>query len=102
MNPGQSITKLEGKAQYPLPNRRAREHVADEMRGTRGHPADAAAWAKATTLAGESDQAIGATAGTPKAREAMREHAATNEALKLAFHEQGAAALIVMPVELPE
>jgi hypothetical protein len=32
----------------------------------------------------------------------MREHAAANESLKLALHEQGNAALVVMSVELPE
>jgi hypothetical protein len=32
----------------------------------------------------------------------MREHAATNESLKLALREQGGAALCVMSVELPE
>ena len=32
----------------------------------------------------------------------MRQHAAANEALKLALHEQRGAALFVMSVELPE
>ena len=49
--PGEPITKLEGKAQHPLPNRRAREHVVDEMRRTLGHPTAAAARAEAPTFA---------------------------------------------------
>ena len=32
----------------------------------------------------------------------MREHAAANESLKLALHEQGGAALVLTSVELPE
>jgi len=32
----------------------------------------------------------------------MREQAATNEALKLALHEQGGAALVLTSIELPE
>ena len=32
----------------------------------------------------------------------MREHAAANESLKLALHEQGGAALVVPSVELPK
>jgi hypothetical protein len=32
----------------------------------------------------------------------MREHAAANESLKLAFHEQGGATLVLTLVELPE
>jgi len=32
----------------------------------------------------------------------MREHAATNESLKLALHEQGGAALVLTSIELPE
>jgi len=51
---------------------------------------------------GERDQTIGATVGTPKAGKPMREHAATNESLKLTLHEQGGAALFVVYVELPE
>ena len=102
MIPGQPIAKLEGKAQHPLPNRRAREHVVDEMRRTLGHPASAATRAEASTLAGERDQTIGAAARTPKPGKPMREHAAANEALKLALHEQRGAALFVMSVELPE
>jgi hypothetical protein len=35
-------------------------------------------------------------------RDAVRQHAAANEALKLALHEQRGAALLVMSVELPE
>jgi hypothetical protein len=38
-----------------LSNRYAREHVVDEMRSTLGHPAAAAARAKASTFAGERD-----------------------------------------------
>ena len=32
----------------------------------------------------------------------MREHAAANESLKLALHEQGGATLVLTSVELPE
>ena len=100
--PGESIAKLEGKAQHPLSNRRAREHVVDEMRRTLGHPAAAAARAEASTFAGERNQPIGATVRTPKPGKAMREHAAANESLKLALHEQGSATLVLTSVELPE
>jgi hypothetical protein len=72
------------------------------MRSTLGHPAAAAARAKASTFAGERDQTIGATARTPKPGKPTREHSAANESLKLAFHEQGGAALFVVSVELPE
>ena len=64
--------------------------------------ATAAARAKAPTLAGERNQPIGAAACTPKSGKPMREHAAANESLKLALHEQGGASLFVMSVELPE
>jgi hypothetical protein len=53
--PCKPIAKLEGQAQHPLSNRYAREHVVDEMRSTLGHPAAAAARAKASTFAGERD-----------------------------------------------
>jgi len=99
--PGKSIAKFKGKAQDPLSDRRAREHVVDEMRRTLGHPAAAAAWAEAPTLAGERDQTIGAAPRTPKPGKPMREHAAANESLKLALHEQGGASLFVLSVELP-
>ena len=72
------------------------------MRRTLGHPAAAAAWAEAPTLAGERDQTIGAAPGTPKPGKAVREDAAANESLKLAPHEQGSSSLLVMSVELPE
>jgi hypothetical protein len=72
------------------------------MRRTLGHTAAAATRAKASTLAGERDQAIGAASRTPKPGKAVRQHAAANEALKLALHEQRGAALFVMSVELPE
>jgi hypothetical protein len=100
--PGEPIAKLEGKAQHPLSNRRAREHVVDEVRCTLGHPVAPAARAKASTFAGKRDQPIGAAARTPKAGKPMREHAAANESLKLTLHEQGRAALVVISVELPE
>ena len=100
--PGKSIAKLEGKAQYPLSNRGAGEHAVGEMRRTLGHPAATATRAKASTLAGERDQAISAAARTPKPGKAVREHAAANESLKLALHEQRGPALFVMSVELPE
>jgi len=100
--PSNSIAKLERKAQHPLPNRRAREHVVDEMRRTLRHPAASAARAEATAFAGERDQTIGATARTPKPGRPMREHSAANESLKLALHEQRSASLFVMSVELPE
>ena len=76
--------------------------MVGEMRRTLGHPAAAATRAKASTLAGERDQAIGAAGRTPKPGKAVRQHAAANEALKLALHEQRGAALFVMSVELPE
>ena len=72
------------------------------MRRTLGHPATAAARAKAPTLAGKRNQAIGAAARTSKPGKAMREHAAANEAAKLTLHEQRGAALFVVSVELPE
>jgi hypothetical protein len=53
--PCKLIAKLEGKAQYPLANRCAWEHVVDEMRSTLGHPAASAAGAKAPTFAGKRD-----------------------------------------------
>ena len=94
MTPSKSIAKLEGKAQHPLPNRRAREHVVDEMSRTLRHPAPPAIRAKAPTLAGERNQPIGSAAGTPKPGKAVREHAAVNESLKLALHEQGGACVV--------
>jgi hypothetical protein len=97
---GELIAKLEGKAQDPLSNRYAWEHVVDEMGRTLGHAAASAAWAKAATLAGKRNQAISAAARTPKAGKAMREHAAANESLKLTLHEQGGSALT--SIELPE
>jgi hypothetical protein len=72
------------------------------MRRTLGHPSAPATRAKASTLAGERDQAIGAAGRTPKPGKTVRQHAAANEALKLALHEQRGAALFVMSVELPE
>jgi hypothetical protein len=72
------------------------------MRRTLRHPAPSAARAKASTLAGERDQTIGAAGRTPKPGKAVRQHAAPNEALKLALHEQRGAALFVMSVELPK
>ena len=72
------------------------------MRRTLGHPAAAAARAEASTLAGERNQPIGTAARTPKAGKPMREHAAANESLKLALHEQGGATLVLTSVELPE
>jgi len=100
--PGEPITKLEGKAQHPLSNRGAGEHVVGEMRRTLSHPAPAAARAEASTLAGERDQTIGAAARTPKPGKPMREHAAANESLKLSLYEQRGASPFVMSVELPE
>jgi hypothetical protein len=100
--PGKPIAKLKGKAQDPLPNRGAWEHVVDEMRRTLRHPAPAAAWAEASAFARERNHPIGTAARTPKAGEAMREHAAASEPLKLALHEQGGASLFVVSVELPE
>jgi len=99
--PGEPITKLEGKAQHPLPNWGVREDVVDEMRRTLGHPAAAAARAEASTLAGKRDRTISAAPRTPKPGKPMREHAAANESLKLALHEQGGASLFVLSVELP-
>jgi hypothetical protein len=72
------------------------------MGRTLGHAAASAAWAKAATLAGKRDQAIGAAARTPKPGKAMREHAAANESLKLALHEQRGSALVLTLIELPE
>ena len=69
---------------------------------TLGHPAAAAARAEASTLAGKRDQTISAAPRTPKPGKPMREHAAANESLKLALHEQGGASLFVMSIELPE
>ena len=100
--PGKPIPKLEGKAQDPLSNRGSREHVVDEMRRTLGHPAATAARAEASAFARKRHQPIGATAGTAKAGKPMREHAAANESLKLALHEQGGAALVLKSIELPE
>ena len=80
--PGQSIAKLEGKAQHPLPKRGPREHVVDEMCRALGHPAAAAARAKASALARERNQPIGATTRTAKPGKPMREHAASDEAVK--------------------
>jgi len=85
------IAKLEGQAQHPLRNQSAREHMVDEMCCTLRHPTATAAQAEAPTFAGEPDQAIGATTRPAKPDKAMREHAAANEALKLALHEQGGA-----------
>jgi hypothetical protein len=100
--PGESIAKLEGKAQHPLTNRRSRENVVDEMRRTLGHPAAAAARAEASTLAGKRDQTISTAPRTPKPGKPVREDAAANESLKLALHEQGGAALVLTSIELPE
>ena len=88
--PGKPIAKLEGKAQDPLSNRGAWKHAVDEMCCALGHPAAAAARAKASAFARERDQPIGTAARTPKAGKPMREHAAASESLKLALHEQGA------------
>ena len=74
-----------------MSNRGAGEPVVGEMRRRLGHPAAAATRAKASTLAGEPDQAIGAAGRTPKPGKAVRQHAAANEALKLALHEQRGA-----------
>jgi hypothetical protein len=49
--PSKPIAKLEGKAQHPLSNRGAWEHVVDEMGRTLRHPAASAARAKASTFA---------------------------------------------------
>jgi hypothetical protein len=100
--PGKPIAKLEGKAQDPLSNWGTWKHMVDEMRRALGHPAAAAARAEAAAFTGERNQPIGATVGTAKAREPMREHAAANEALKLALHEQGGATLVLTSIELPK
>ena len=102
MIPGKPIAKLEGKAQDPLSNRYAWEHLVDEMGRTLGHAAASAAWAKASAFARERNQPIGTAARTPKAGKAMREHAAANESLKLALHKQGGSALVLTLIELPE
>ena len=102
MIPGKPIPKLEGKAQDPLSNRGPREHVVDEMCRTLGHPTASAAWAEASAFARERNQPIGATVGTAKAGKPMREHAAADESLNLALHEQGRATLVLTSVELPE
>jgi hypothetical protein len=99
--PSKSIAKLERKAQHPLPNRRAWEHVVDEMRRTLRHPAASAARAEATAFARERNQPIDATARTPKTGKPMREHSAASESLKLALHEQRSASLFVTTLELP-
>jgi hypothetical protein len=76
--------------------------VVDEMCRTLGHPAATAARAEASAFARKRNQPIGTAARTPKAGEPMREHAAANEALKLALHEQGGATLVLMSIELGE
>jgi hypothetical protein len=72
------------------------------MGRTRGHAVASAARAKAPAFAGERNKTIGAAARTPKACKAMREHAAANESLKFALHEQGGAALVLTSIELRE
>ena len=100
--PGEPIAKLEGKAQDPLSNRGPWKHMVDEMRCALGHPAASAAWAQAAAFTRERDQPIGTAVGTPKAGKPMREHAAADESLKLALHEQGGAALVLTTIELGE
>ena len=65
-------------------------------------PAASAARAEAAAFARERNQPIGATVGTTKPGKPMREHAAADESLKLALHEQGRATLVLTSVELPE
>jgi hypothetical protein len=76
--------------------------MVDEMRCALGHPATAAARAEASAFARERNQAIGTAARTPKAGKPMREHAAADESLELALHEQRGASLFVVSLELPE
>ena len=102
MIPGEPIAKLEGKAQDPLSNRGAREHMVDEMRCALVHPSASAARAEATAFARKRNQPIGTAARTPKAGKPMREHAAADESLKLALHEQGGATPVLTSIELPE
>jgi hypothetical protein len=100
--PGKSIAKLKGKAQHPLSNRGAWKHMVDEMRRALGHPAATAARAEAAAFARERDQPIGTTVGTVKPGKPMRKHAAADESLELALHEQGGAPLVLTSLELPE
>jgi hypothetical protein len=100
--PGKPIAKLEGKAQDPLSNWGTWKHLVDEMRRALGHPTACAARAEAAAFARERHQPIGTAARTPKAGKAMREHAAADESLKLALHEQGGAPLVLTSIELPE
>jgi hypothetical protein len=100
--PGKSVRKLEGEAKDPLSDRGPWKHMVDEMCRALGHPAAAAAWAKSPAFARECNQPIGTAARTPKAGKAMREHAAADESLKLALHEQRGITFVLTPIELPK
>jgi hypothetical protein len=72
------------------------------MRRTLGHPAATAARAEASAFARKRHQPIGTTVGTAKPGKPMREHAASDESLELALHEQGGATLVLTSIEPPE
>jgi len=65
-----------------------REHPVNEMGGGVGHASPGARWAKASTLAGESNQAvIAAVLTTAHAHKPIREHAASEIGVELAANE---------------
>ena len=79
MIPRQEIAKTERQAQYLLAHGHPRQHLVDEAGSALGHAPAAAARAEAPALAGERHEPLKRAIVAPEAREAVRQHTASQE-----------------------
>ncbi len=85
--PRQEIAKAVRQTEDPLAHGHTRQHVVDEAGGGLGHAPAAAARAEATALAGERHKPLERAIVAAEAREAVRQHTASQEVPELLFHE---------------
>ena len=98
----EAVAEPGGEHQHPLPPRHGRPHRVDESSGAFGHSLPAAAPAEAEALAGQGQEALAGAVGTAKAREAMAEHAVSEELADLLLDEAGQAVSVAAVRDLPE
>ena len=86
---GEQNPQRDRKRQDPLPDRHARDHVIDQIRGCLGHAPRPAGWAETPSLARKRDQLLLNALGTTQAQKTVGEDAAFEIRLELGLDELG-------------